>query len=66
MSYTLTIQHFTKNEIEFFEFTNIADALRVMYEHCEVRGYDITPDNEGNFVAGGIGYDMRIELNSNF
>jgi hypothetical protein len=64
--YTLTIQHFTKEEIEFFEFTNIANAIAAMNTICELKGYEIMPDNEGNFLAGGIGYDMRIELTSNF
>ena len=64
--YTLTIQHFTKEEIEFFEFRNIANAIAAMNIICERKGYEITADNEGNFLAGGIGHDMRIELTSNF
>jgi hypothetical protein len=64
--YTITIQNFPHNTVEFHSFTNIADALRVMHERCDALGYEPIPDNEGNFIAGGIGHDWRIELNSNF
>ena len=64
--YTLTIQNFPNNTVEFLEFTNIATALQAMHERCDALGYEVTPDNKGNFTAGGIGHDWRIELNSNF
>lgn len=65
MSYTLTIQNFRNNTIEFLEFTNIANALQVLHERCEALGYEITPDNNGNFLAGGIGEEWHIELTTN-
>lgn len=66
MSYTLTIQNFKTETIEVIQFTNIANALKELYARCELYGYSITPDNNGNFVAGGISEEWRIELNSNF
>ena len=35
-------------------------------ERCDELGYNVEPDNEGNFLAGGLGNDYRFELNSNF
>ena len=64
--YTLTIQNFPNNTVEHREFTNLANALQKMHERCDELGYNVEPDNEGNFIAGGIGHDWHIELNSNF
>lgn len=64
--YTLTIQNFPNNTVEHREFRNIREALDALHERCDAIGYEVTPDNEGNFVAGGIGHDWRIELSSNF
>jgi hypothetical protein len=64
--YTLTIQHFPSNTIEYRSYTNIARAIQYMHERCDELGYNVEPDNEGNFLAGGIGNDYRFELNSNF
>lgn len=64
--YQLTIQNFPNNMVEVIYFNNIRAALDAMHERCDALGYQVTPDNEGNFIAGGIGHDWRIELNSNF
>jgi hypothetical protein len=66
MSYTLTIQNFKTETVEVLQFTNIANALQELYARCETYGFNVTPDNDGNFVAGGVSEEWRIELNSNF
>jgi len=66
MLYTLSIYNRPSNEIRSFEFTNIRQALNSFIERCDELGYTYEEDNDGNFVAGGLGYDNEITLTSNF
>jgi len=63
--YTLTIYNRPSNEISSFEFTNIRQALNSFIERCDELGYNYEEDNDGNFLAGGLGHDNSITLISN-
>jgi hypothetical protein len=60
--YTLTIQNFPNNTVEYREFQNIREAVNAMYERCDAIGYNVVEAEDGTFYAGGIGCDWRIEL----
>jgi hypothetical protein len=64
--YTVTIYYRPMNDIRTFEFNNIREALNSFIDRCDALGYSYEEDNEGNFIAGGLGHDYTIELNSNF
>lgn len=60
--YTVIIYNYPNHETKSFEFTNIREALSSFIERCETLGYPYREDNNGNFLAGGIGNDYSIEL----
>ncbi len=64
-NYTLTVQNFPQNFLEYYEFQNIREALQTFEEKCAAVGYDYSHDNEGNFIAGSTDQDWRIELITN-
>ena len=64
-NYILTVQNFQNNFVEYYEFQNIREALETFEEKCAAVGYDYSHDQEGNFIAGGVNKDWRIELITN-
>jgi hypothetical protein len=49
-----------------FNFTNLREALNSFIQRCDELGLEYREDNNGNFIAGGIGSDYSIELISTF
>jgi hypothetical protein len=66
MSYTLIINNLPNRTSQVIEFRNIREALNSFIERCDSLDLDYREDNNGNFIAGGIGRDWSLELLSNF
>jgi hypothetical protein len=66
MSYSLIISNYPTRTSEIKTFTNIRHALNYFIERCDELGLEYREDNNGNFLAGGIGSDYSLELTSNF
>jgi hypothetical protein len=64
--YTLIISNYPNRTSQVIEFRNIREALNSFIERCDSLGLQYREDNNGNFIAGGIGNDYSIELTSNF
>ena len=64
--YTLIISNYPNRTSQVIEFRNIREALNSFIERCDSLGLDYREDNNGNFIAGGIGNDYSLELTSNF
>jgi hypothetical protein len=65
-SYTLVIVNYPNRTEQVIEFRNIREALNSFVERCDALGYQYREDNNGNFLAGGIGNDYSLELISTF
>jgi len=65
-SYTLIINDLPNRTSQVIEFRNIREALNSFIERCDSLDLDYREDNNGNFIAGGIGRDWSLELLSNF
>jgi hypothetical protein len=66
MSYTLIISNYPNRTAQTIEFNNIREALNSFIERCDALDLEYREDNNGNFIAGGIGRDYSLELTSNF
>jgi len=66
MSYSIIISNNPLRESVMFNFTNLRDALNSFIQRCDELGLEYREDNNGNFIAGGIGSDYSIELISTF
>jgi hypothetical protein len=66
MSYAVIICNNPRRESVMFNFTNLRDALNSFITRCDELGYEYREDNNGNFIAGGLGHDYSIELISTF
>jgi hypothetical protein len=66
MSYSLIISNHPDRTSQIIEFQNIREALISFIDRCEDLGLEYREDNNGNFIAGGIGNDYSLELTSNF
>jgi hypothetical protein len=66
MSYTLVINDLPNRTSQVIEFRNIREALNSFIERCDSLDLEYREDNQGNFIAGGIGRDYQLELISNF
>ena len=64
--YTLIINNLPNRTSKTFEFRNLREALNSFIERCDAFDLDYREDNNGNFIAGGIGSDCELELISNF
>ena len=65
-SYTLIINNRPNRTSQIFEFRNIREALNSFIERCDALDLEYREDNNGNFIAGGLGRDWELELISNF
>jgi len=65
-SYTLVINDLPNRTSQVIEFRNIREALNSFIERCDSLDLEYREDNNGNFIAGGIGRDYQLELISNF
>jgi hypothetical protein len=65
-SYTLIINDLPNRTSQIIEFRNIREALNSFIERCDSLDLEYREDNNGNFIAGGIGRDFELELISNF
>jgi hypothetical protein len=65
-SYALVIINYPNRTEQIIEFRNIREALNSFVERCDALGYDYREDNNGNFLAGGVGNDYSLELISTF
>jgi hypothetical protein len=65
-SYALVIVNYPNRTEQVIEFRNIREALNSFIERCDALGYQYREDNNGNFLAGGIGNDYSLELISTF
>ena len=65
MSYSLIISNCPTRTSEIKTFTNIRHALNYFIERCDELGLEYREDNNGNFIAGGLGHDNSITLISN-
>jgi hypothetical protein len=65
-SYALVIVNYPNRTEQVIEFRNIREALNSFIERCDSLDLDYREDNNGNFIAGGIGRDWSLELFSNF
>lgn len=63
-SYALVIYNYPNRTEQVIEFRNIREALNSFIERCDALGYEYREDNNGNFLAGGIGNDYSLELTS--
>ena len=66
MSYSLIISNYPNRTSQVIEFRNIREALNSFIERCDALDLEYREDNNGNFIAGGIGRDYSLELTSNF
>jgi hypothetical protein len=66
MSYSIIISNYPQRSAEMFNFTNLREALNSFIQRCDELGLEYREDNNGNFIAGGIGSDYSIELISTF
>lgn len=64
--YLLIISNYPNRTSQVIEFRNIREALNSFIERCDSLGLEYREDNNGNFIAGGIGNDYSLELTSNF
>jgi hypothetical protein len=64
--YTLIISNYPNRTSKVIEFRNIREALNSFIERCDALDLEYREDNNGNFIAGGIGRDYSLELTSNF
>ncbi len=65
-SYTLIINDLPNRTSQIIEFRNIREALNSFIERGDSLDLEYREDNNGNFIAGGIGRDFELELISNF
>jgi len=61
--YQLIITNMNTGEQQLFNYNSKKNAINHFIERCDERGYDwFEMPMLNGYEAGGIGYDLRIEL----